>query len=153
MKETLIINQEDLRDLAKKVSDILMEQHSTEKLTRARIILLWGDLGSGKTTFTKVLAEVLGIDSNDVHSPTFILKKSYNAYHEMFTKLIHIDAYRFNHPSEAKVLRLGDDLKNPQNLIVIEWPSKMNYIKPDVEITFKIIDDYTREVTLSYDKE
>ena len=147
MKETLIIKQEDLKSLAEKVSDILSNQRSSPS---AKVVLLEGDLGAGKTTFTKTLAEVLGIDSGEVHSPTFILKKSYDMKHPAFTKLVHIDAYRFTHPSEAKVLRLEDDLKDPQTLMVVEWPSKMSYLKSDIEIIFKVIDDETREVILSY---
>lgn len=150
MKETFTIKQEDLKSLAEKVSEILSNQKPSAK---AKVILLEGDLGAGKTTFTKTLAEVLGVDSNEVHSPTFILKKSYDTSHSIFTKLVHIDAYRFTHPSEAKVLRLEDDLKDSETLMVVEWPSKMTYLKSDIEITFKVIDDETREVTLSYDKE
>jgi tRNA threonylcarbamoyladenosine biosynthesis protein TsaE len=116
------------------------------------VILLEGDLGAGKTTFTKVLANELGIESDTVHSPTFILKKSYDAGHSLFKKLVHIDAYRFIHPQESKVLRLEDDLKDPQTAIVIEWPSKMHFLKADIEIIFKVIDDDTREVTLVYEE-
>lgn len=147
MKETLTIKQEDLKSLAEKVAEVLSNLSVSSS---ARVILLEGDLGAGKTTFTKTLAEVLGIDSSEVHSPTFILKKSYDTKHSTFSKLVHIDAYRFTHPSEAKVLRLEDDLKDPQTLLVVEWPSKMSYLKSDIEISFKVIDDETREVTLSY---
>jgi tRNA threonylcarbamoyladenosine biosynthesis protein TsaE len=148
MKETFVLKHEDLGTLAKKVVDIL----SSSMNVQAKVVLLEGDLGAGKTTFTKVLANELGIDSDVVHSPTFILKKSYDAEHSLFKKLVHIDAYRFTHPQESKVLRLEDDLKDPQTVVVVEWPSKMNYLKSDVEIIFKVVDDDTREVTLIYEE-
>ncbi len=149
MRETCLVHKEDIEGLAFKVSEIVTKDSSS----RAKVILLEGDLGAGKTTFTKALAHVLGIEKDTVHSPTFILKKEYNAEHMIFKKLIHVDAYRFTHPSEAKVLRLEEDLKNPDNIVVVEWPSKMNYIKSDIELEFTVVDDDTREVTISYGKE
>lgn len=152
MKETFILKQEDLKDLAQKVIEILEKIYTSKSSLYAMVILLEGDLGAGKTTFTKYLADYLGVDSSTVHSPTFILKKSYKINHETFTKLIHIDAYRFEHPDEDKVLQMEDDLKDPENIIVIEWPSKMNHVKSDIEIIIKVIDDDTREITLLYGK-
>lgn len=153
MKETFTLNEKGLINVAEKVADILSLNYQGDIASRAKVILLDGDLGAGKTTFTKALAEVLGINSDDVHSPTFILKKTYDTNHPLFTKLVHIDAYRFTHPSEAGVLRLEDDIKDPQTIIVVEWPSKMNYIKSDIEITFNVVDENTREIILSYDQE
>jgi tRNA A37 threonylcarbamoyladenosine biosynthesis protein TsaE len=69
-----------------------------------------------------------------------------------FKKIIHIDAYRFNDPKEAKVLRLEDEYKNDSNIIVVEWPSKMSYIKPDIEISFVFLDEETRSVEIKYEK-
>ncbi len=152
MKETFTLNEKGLINVAEKVADILSTNYKAENSSRAKIILLDGDLGAGKTTFTKALAEVLGINSDSVHSPTFILKKTYDTSHSLFTKLVHVDAYRFTHPSEAGVLRLEDDIKNPQAIIAVEWPSKMNYIKSDIELTFNVIDEDTREIILSYDQ-
>lgn len=151
MQEKIVLQEKDLRSLSERVVELLSGKISLENYSRAKVILLEGDLGAGKTTFTKSLAEQLGINSEDVHSPTFILKKEYKTEHPLFEKLIHIDAYRFTHPTEASVLRLDEDIKNPETLIVIEWPSKMSYLKSDLDIEFNVIDDDTREVTLSYD--
>lgn len=144
MTETFFLGEEDLSVLADKVADMLTSSHKDD----ASIILLEGDLGAGKTTFTKALAHKLGIDKEEVHSPTFILKKEYTARHPRFRKLIHVDAYRFTHPDEAKVLKLEEDFKDPQTVVVIEWPSKIAYLKSDIEIEFKVEDEHTREVTL-----
>jgi tRNA threonylcarbamoyladenosine biosynthesis protein TsaE len=145
MKETLLVQEKDMPMLARRVLSVLESSGSS----RAKVLLLEGDLGAGKTTFTKALAEVLGIEKEDVHSPTFILKKEYPASHETFTKLVHIDAYRFTHPSEAKVLRLEEDLQDPGTIVAIEWPSKMKYLASDIVLSFDVVDDETRQVELS----
>lgn len=150
MKETLTLSVEDLSGLAEKVVDILSTPPFAEK-ENATVVLLDGDLGAGKTTFTKELAGALGIEKEDVHSPTFILKKEYDTLHTRFKRLVHIDAYRFTHPDEAKVLRLEEDLRDKDALVVIEWPSKMTYLKSDMEISFHVTDEDTRQICITYD--
>jgi tRNA threonylcarbamoyladenosine biosynthesis protein TsaE len=151
MKEVFMLGEEDLGELAEKVASALVAtQKQAEK--RATVILLEGDLGAGKTTFTKALATHLGIPGDAVHSPTFILKKEYAGAHPIWKRLIHIDAYRFTHPDEAKVLRLEEDLKDPHALIVVEWPSRMTYMKADMTVAFEVHDERTRGVTLTYEE-
>ena len=147
MKEPFVVTEADLQNIAKKVVDTLASSYST----RAKVLFLEGDLGAGKTTFTKALAEVIGINKEEVHSPTFILKKEYKGSHALFKKLIHIDAYRFETPNEASVLKLKQDLSDADTLIVVEWPSKMGgIIDEDMTIDFSVIDDDTREIMINY---
>jgi tRNA threonylcarbamoyladenosine biosynthesis protein TsaE len=147
MKEPFMVTESELAIIAKKVVDTLASSYTTQ----AKVLFLEGDLGAGKTTFTKELASVLGITKEDVHSPTFILKKEYKGEHSFFKKLIHIDAYRFENPDEVKVLKLKNDLDNHDTLIVIEWPSKLGgVINEDMTIAFSVIDDDTREVMINY---
>lgn len=148
MKETHTVSQTDLSALAERVVYLL----SQDKRDKASVVLLEGDLGAGKTTFTQSLAEHLGVTEH-VHSPTFILKKEYKTPHTDFKKVVHIDAYRFTHPQEAKVLRLEEDLRDRENIVVIEWPSKMTYVKSDLKLDFSVIDEDTREVVLTYEKD
>jgi tRNA threonylcarbamoyladenosine biosynthesis protein TsaE len=148
MKESFLIGEADLSALSERVMQIA----NTFQKDRATIVLLDGDLGAGKTTFTKVLAEELGIEKGDVHSPTFILKKEYTSTHPRFKRLVHVDAYRFTHPDEAKVLRLEEDLADKEAIVVVEWPSRMTYLKADVQMTFKVVDEYTRDITLEYEE-
>lgn len=152
MKERFVVGVEDLSVLADKVVATLSSDSLRGK-PRATVILLEGDLGAGKTTFTKELASALGIEKEAVHSPTFILKKEYGASHSRWKRLVHVDAYRFTHPEEAKVLRLEEDLRDREALVVIEWPSKMTYLKSDMEITFQVEDEDTREVTIEYEND
>jgi len=151
MKEVFILGEEDLGELAEKVANVLVGIHSARTEGRATVILLEGDLGAGKTTFTKSLAGKLGIDSESVHSPTFILKKEYSGTHGVWKRLVHIDAYRFTHPEEAKVLRLEEDLKDQSALVIVEWPSKMTYLKADMTIEFRVEDERTREIVIQYE--
>jgi tRNA threonylcarbamoyladenosine biosynthesis protein TsaE len=147
MKEPFIITEKDLQDMARRIVGTLADTSSS----KAKVLFLEGDLGAGKTTFTKELASVLGVLKEDVHSPTFILKKEYKTTHSRFKKLIHIDAYRFDSPQEAKVLRLEKDLEEEGSLMVIEWPSKLGgAIDEDMTITFSVMDDDTREVVVNY---
>lgn len=150
MKETFVLTVEDLPELARKVVGTLSAPEFSRK-KRATVIFLDGDLGAGKTTFTKELAQVLGIKREEVHSPTFILKKTYGTPHSTWKRLVHVDAYRFTHPEESKVLRLEEDLYNKNTIVVVEWPTKMNYLKPDLEITFRVEDENTREITVSHE--
>lgn len=134
-------------ELASKVVHLLVGLDTS----KAKVILLDGDLGAGKTTFTKELAGAIGIEKKSVNSPTFILKKEYKTEHPSFKKLVHVDAYRFLTPKEAKVLRLEDDLDEPGTVIAIEWPSKMKHPKADLHLLFTVIDDETREVSIAYE--
>lgn len=147
MKEPFVVEEKNLQELAKSVISTLTENTKN----KAKVLFLEGDLGAGKTTFTKELAEALGVVKDEVHSPTFILKKEYETSHPFFKKLIHIDAYRFEDPKEAKILKLEDDHHNEGTLIVVEWPSKLGgTIDEDMTITFSVIDETTREVVINY---
>lgn len=146
MKETFLVEEEELDDLATDVIKTLSEHGSAT----AKLLLLEGDLGAGKTTFTKTLGKTLGIPYDDIHSPTFILKKEYRTSHPSFRKLVHIDAYRFDDPSEAEILKLEDDLQDKDTLIVIEWPSKMGYTDGDMTLSFAYLGDTTRNITIDY---
>lgn len=146
MLETFMVRVEDMPDLAERVIQIMTEMNRPV----ATVLFLEGDLGAGKTTFTKELAGQLGINKEDVHSPTFILKKEYQTTHTQFRKLVHVDAYRFVSKDEGRVLHLEDDTAKPHTVIAIEWPSNMGGVKADVQMTFTVVDDDTREVGIAY---
>jgi tRNA threonylcarbamoyladenosine biosynthesis protein TsaE len=137
---------DDLNLVAKHVVDTLNDVHKNT----ASVVFLNGDLGAGKTTFSQEVAKYLGVDDKVV-SPTFILKKEYKTTHPRFKKLIHIDAYRFNDPREARVLRLEDDLERSENLIIIEWPEKIPPVQNDITVSFEVVDETTRDVKIEYE--
>ena len=103
------------------------------------VICLIGDLGSGKTIFTKGFAEALGIEEN-ITSPTFNIIKEYNN-EEM--NLYHMDLYRL----EGDVRNLGlEEYFEKGGVVIIEWADMIEEYLPDerLEIKFKVVDEDTR---------
>lgn len=82
------------------------------------VLLLEGEFGSGKTTFTQGIARGLGLDSHYVNSPTFTL---INEYRSGRLPLYHIDLYRLDDEEQVATLGLEDYLDR-QGVTVIEWP-------------------------------
>lgn len=123
---------------------------SGPKNSGATVVGLYGDLGSGKTTFTQHLASTLGIEDHVV-SPTFIIIKSYELKAKSWKLLYHIDAYRLEVAEDMEKLGWKEIVENPENLVVIEWPRRIEKILPReyTRINFTFIDDTTREITFS----
>lgn len=108
------------------------------KKTSGLLVFLKGELGAGKTTITKYIAEALGARGSVV-SPTFILERDYKLGTEAaFTTLIHIDAYRFEEEKEAAILQLEKRLSDPQVLALVEWPEKMGNFVPTPHVVIEI---------------
>ncbi|TSC89776.1 MAG: hypothetical protein G01um10143_266 [Parcubacteria group bacterium Gr01-1014_3] len=100
----------------------------------ARIIGLVGDLGAGKTTFTQGFAKALGIKRRMV-SPTFLIFRTYpipklTTSNLKLTTFYHVDAYRIKKTAELKTLHFDKVLKNPKNIVVIEWADQIKKILP-----------------------
>ena len=115
---------------------------------KALIIGLFGDLGSGKTTFVQSVAKAFGVKKN-ITSPTFVIQKKYQLIsNNFFENLIHIDAYRLEGGEDFSNLGWEESINNPKNIIFIEWPEKVSEILPrDMKkIYFKFIDEQTREI-------
>ena len=125
MKTITLTTLEELSTLAKDVLATVPEKKE------ATVLALQGDLGVGKTAFTKVLAKHLGI-VGEITSPTFVIMKSYQIpAHPYFKSLIHIDAYRIEEDDEMRVLGFQELLTHPENLIVVEWPERIEALIPE----------------------
>ncbi len=85
------------------------------KLKRGDVLLLKGELGTGKTALTRGIGRALGID--DVTSPTFVISK----IHQGRIPLIHVDAYRLIGQEFGVFDDLDLDTRIPQSITVIEW--------------------------------
>lgn len=85
------------------------------------VITLSGDLGAGKTTFTKGVAQVLGI-TKEITSPTFAIMNVYETTHPTIKKLVHIDTYRLKSNEELIGIGAEDFVGAPDTLTIIEWP-------------------------------
>lgn len=92
--------------------------HLGHLLQGADLVLLEGDFGSGKTTFTQGIAPGLGIDARYVNSPTFTLINEYGGGRE---HLSHIDLYRLEGDEQIATLGL-DDYIGGYGVTVMEWP-------------------------------
>ncbi len=106
-----IINLNSLREtdrIAKLISKYLF---------KGSIIMLWGKMGSGKTTFTKSLCSGFGVNPEKVTSPTYTLVNIYpgNLY------IFHVDLFRLNSSKELEDFDRSD-LINDNGITIIEWP-------------------------------
>jgi len=90
---------------------------------KAKVVFLKGELGAGKTTFTRGVLQVLGVKKN-VTSPTFVLMKKYVLDNKDFKTLYHIDAYRLKE-KDGDILGINNLEKHKANLIFIEWPERL----------------------------
>ena len=131
--EYIVKSVEETYNVASKVA---------ESLKGKEIILLNGDLGAGKTTFTKGIAKALGI-TDVVTSPTFTFMKEYQGR----LNLYHFDMYRVEEADELYELGLNDYLGLDGGVCVIEW-NKFEGIKNPIVINIDVIDDTTRKITI-----
>ena len=95
-----------------------------------QLLLLRGDLGTGKTTLVKGIAQALdAAEPEEVTSPTFTLIHEYDGAREgKPVKLYHLDVYRLESERQLETLGL-DDLLTPDSLVVVEWGEKFKSIK------------------------
>lgn len=114
------------------------------------VIELVGDIGAGKTTFTKGLARTLGIDE-DVQSPTFTISRTYDT--GSGGRLVHYDFYRLSDPGILKS-ELSESVNDPDAITVIEWANIVDDVLPNHTIRVSIVTtpDDTRIVTLDADE-
>ncbi|MGA7291581.1 MAG: tRNA (adenosine(37)-N6)-threonylcarbamoyltransferase complex ATPase subunit type 1 TsaE [Terriglobales bacterium] len=109
------------------------------------IVLLRGDLGAGKTTLVKGIAEGFeAAHSEDVTSPTFTLIHEYRGPE---TTLYHIDLYRIDTERELETLGL-DDLMTPNSILLIEWGEKFPRLLRDrnMEISLEHMGETKRRI-------
>jgi len=114
-----------------------------ERLRAGDVLLLVGELGSGKTTFVKGVAEACGVTA-EVRSPTFALVHRYRGRVDLF----HVDLYR---EREAPALDdLGWDAAKATSMAMVEWPRSLGpALWPDARtVTFEHVDATTRRVSL-----
>lgn len=97
-----------------------------KSLAGGDVLLLAGDLGAGKTTFVKGLAEGMGI-SLPITSPTFTLMNVYDVKNPAspIEQLVHIDTYRLENERQLLEIGIEDYFSQPEAVCVIEWPEKI----------------------------
>lgn len=121
MQEFLSKKPKDTEEIAKNFLRKLKGKNP-----KATTICLFGDLGTGKTTFVRAFAKHSGIRKK-ITSPTFVIMKRYVFPKKgiFFKNLFHIDAYRLKNEQEVFLLGWKEILSNPDNLVFIEWPENV----------------------------
>lgn len=117
------------------------------EITPGSLVLLRGDLGAGKTTMVKGIAEAFqAAEAEAVTSPTFTLIHEYRGPE---VTLYHIDLYRIDTQRELDTLAL-DDLMEPNTILLIEWGEKFERFQKerDVEIAIANLGGDDREITV-----
>src|SRR5207245_7736371 len=118
-----------------------------ELLAPPKLVLLRGELGAGKTTLVKGIAEGFqSASEEDVTSPTFTLVHEYRGPR---ANLYHIDLYRVDTPRELETLGL-DDLRSENSILLIEWGEKFPRLlrERDVEISFERQGETARRIRI-----
>ncbi len=106
----------------------LLGRKLAKSLKSGTILLLSGNLGSGKTTFVKGLGAGLGIKKL-IRSPSFTLMNHYILNKRKGLKnFIHVDCYRMNNPKEIIDIGLLDYLGKSQTIVAIEWPERIKFL-------------------------
>ncbi len=118
-------------------------------LAGLRLVLLQGDLGAGKTTLVKGIAEELdAAEEMEVTSPTFTLV---HEYHGPQVNIYHIDLYRIEKRRELDTLGIHELLAEDGNLLLVEWGEKFPEIvsAADAQILIERIGDQDRKLTFT----
>ena len=129
---------------------IALGKELAASLAPPKLVLLRGDLGAGKTTLVKGIAEGFEAASqNDVTSPTFTLIHEYRGPSAI---LYHIDLYRVDTQRELETLGL-DDLTDERSVLLIEWGDKFERFESerDVEISLDRVSENERLIKLISD--
>lgn len=145
MEKTVIVNSEE--ETAQLARDLLPKLPS-------RLILLRGELGSGKTAFIRGLGAALGL--NRVPSPTYTIIRSYQLKKPLemagqtVTAFHHVDLYRLTSPKEVEALGLAEIIDDPHNLVAIEWPEILagRLRQPQINISFQILEGDKRQINI-----
>ncbi|MBI3667027.1 MAG: tRNA (adenosine(37)-N6)-threonylcarbamoyltransferase complex ATPase subunit type 1 TsaE [Acidobacteria bacterium] len=125
---------------------IALGREIATRLKPPALVLLIGELGSGKTTLAKGIISGLGAAAvEEVASPTFTLIHEYGRQPKVF----HVDLYRLDHPPELDTLGL-DDLWDQNAVVLIEWGEKFSQRLPNerLEIHLEYSGEQERRITV-----
>lgn len=117
-----------------------------EKLRPGDVLLLWGNLGAGKSEMTRGIAEGLGVTAT-VTSPSFTIL---NVYDDGRAPLYHFDWYRLESAEELYEMGM-DEYLGGDGVAVVEWPSQCEEAIPETHLAVKLepVGENEREITLT----
>ena len=112
-------------------------------LKAGAVLLLSGNLGAGKTTFVRGLAEGLGIDPREISSPTFTIVHEYRGGR---LTLYHADLYRLERTATEDIGL--EEMGAADGVLAIEWPDRLTHALPGAQVVdIHLVDDSTRRIT------
>ncbi len=120
-----------------------------QTLRGGELVELEGELGAGKTTFVRGVAESLGVTVR-VKSPTFTVANEYPvAEHPTIKKIVHLDLYRLKNVSELQGLAL-EDYQQADSVVLVEWPNIFGEspFKDSRKVKIEVVDEVTRRITV-----
>ncbi len=141
--EYTLVDMSDTTTLAHEALRRAKAKHSEGAL----VLALYGDLGTGKTTFVQVLASLLNVEDT-VISPTFVIMKKYQTDDDVFNALVHIDAYRLLDEKSSRTLGFANECARSNTLVAVEWPEGLGD-----EITGSAIKIHFRHATDSHGRQ
>lgn len=138
-----------VKETQKIAADLAKDIFKKQTKNGAIIIALEGELGAGKTTFTKAFAKAMGVKKK-LTSPTFVLMRQYKLDIGGFKLLIHLDTYRLRDYRDLLPLGIKEILKNPENIILIEWADRVVEILPknSIKIHLDHISENERKISI-----
>jgi tRNA threonylcarbamoyladenosine biosynthesis protein TsaE len=141
--EIQLHSTEDTKKLAFKLA---------KELKSGDALALYGDLGSGKTTFVRYLAEALNTVSR-VQSPTFVILREYKVDLNNIKKIYHLDLYRLVSASDVEELGFQEIINEAASILCVEWPDLIEHLLPKTtkKIHFKYLGTEDREVSTNFD--
>ncbi|MBI3385774.1 tRNA (adenosine(37)-N6)-threonylcarbamoyltransferase complex ATPase subunit type 1 TsaE [Candidatus Gottesmanbacteria bacterium] len=117
---------------------------------KGAVLCLYGELGSGKTTFTQGFARGLGITSR-LLSPTFIIVRRYTGKN-ISGFLYHVDLYRLDKKEDIEGLGLAEMLTDQTSFVLVEWAEKLGQLLPKnrIDVHFAVNTDGSHRITIRY---
>jgi len=154
IKEIITNFSEETYKIGEKLAEEIKEKKFQSRFKKSAIVIsLEGDLGSGKTTFTKGFGHGLGVKEM-IKSPTFVIMKKYNFIYPKLKAsqayFYHFDCYRISNPTEVLSFGWKDMISDLGNVVIIEWGNNIKRILPDryMQIKFMAIDGNKRKIEL-----
>lgn len=137
-KEFITSSEEETENIGKELA---------MSLSKGDSVLLRGNLGAGKTVFSRGFARGLGI-TEPVSSPTYTIVQEYEL--PAGGRLYHLDLYRISGVNAALAFGVDEFLDDPQGISLIEWPDRIDGILPENAICVEIehLSDSERRLTI-----
>lgn len=118
-------------------------------LKGGNVVLLRGDLGAGKTTFTQGLGQYFGI--HRMTSPTYVLLNQYKVEnHPTIKTFYHFDLYRLENVDQLRSVNFDEITTDKNGIVILEWPERLgtNLPKGSINIRLNIVESNKREITV-----